>query len=206
MLQPLLRLGVLVSGHGSSLQNLIDRIADGRLAGCEIAVVISSRSDIMANDRAERAGIPLEIIKVKDAPDIAAFSTRVAAALDRHCVALAVQAGWLCYWRLPERWLGRVINVHPALLPDFGGKGCFGKQVHAMVLAAKRRESGATVHWVDNEYDHGPILMQSSCIVEKNDTPESLAARVQGVERDLLPAAIAAIRDGAVAPPAGLHA
>ncbi len=204
------RLGVLVSGEGTSLQNLIDRIADGRLNGVRIAVVVSSRSSVGAVDRARRARVAVEVVRVKDWPDVERFSDAVVAALERHDVALAVQAGWLCYWRLPPRWLGRVINVHPALLPDFGGRGFFGLRVHEAVLAAGRTISGATVHWVDNEYDHGEIIARRTCPVRPGDTPRTLADRVQVLERELLPGAIllAAARlragsPGLTPPPAG---
>jgi phosphoribosylglycinamide formyltransferase-1 len=181
-----LRLGVLVSGGGTLLADLIDRIAAGRLPGVEIVVVVSSRSQVRAVERARAAELPLEIVRKKDWPDVDEFSRRVVEALERHRVDFVVQAGWLCYWRLPERWLGRVINVHPALLPEFGGRGFYGRHVHESVLAAGRTTSGATIHYVDNEYDHGEIIAQRSCGVRPDDTPESLARRVQAIERDLL--------------------
>lgn len=190
-----LRLGVLVSGEGTTLQALIDRIADGRLRDAEIAVVISSRGEAGAIARAEREKIPVVVTRVRDYPNTAAFSAAVAAGLEQHRVDLAVQAGWLCYWRLPSRWLGRVINTHPALLPEFGGKGMYGRHVHAAVIAAGRRESGATVHWVDNEYDHGEIIVQERCAVMPGDTAATLAERVQGVERELLVRGIEAARE-----------
>ncbi len=183
----------MVSGAGTSLQNLVDRIADGRLAGVEIAVVVSSRSTVGGVERARGAGLPVEIVRVRDHPEVADFSERVASVLDAYDVDLAVQAGWLCYWRLPDRWLGRVLNVHPALLPKYGGRGFFGRHVHEAVLAAGEHESGATVHWVDNAYDHGAIVAQQRCVVETGDTPETLAERVQALERELLPAAIARV-------------
>ena len=188
------RVAVLISGGGTSLQNLIDRIADGRLPGVEIAVVISSRGAVAGVERARSAGLPLEIIRVKDHAGVEAFSRAVAEALDRHRADVAVQAGWLCYWRLPDRWLGRVVNLHPALLPKFGGQGFYGHHVHEAVLAAGERVSGATVHWVDNEYDHGAIIAQRSCPVQPGDTAGSLAARVQRLERELLPEVIGRLR------------
>ncbi len=189
-----LRLGVLISGEGTSLQNLIDRIADGRMQHTTIAVLISSRSTAGGIARANRAGIPAEIIRVKDHPTVDAFSRAIVAALELHRVDLAIQAGWLCYWRLPDRWLGRALNVHPALLPDFGGKGMYGRHVHEAVLAARKKSSGATVHFVDNEYDHGKIIVQEKCEVRPDDTPDTLAARVQAIERELLPQAIEIVR------------
>ncbi len=194
--RPPIRIAVLISGSGTSLQNLIDRIADGRLRGVEIAIVISSRSTVEGVARAERAGLPVEIIRVKDFPEIERFSDQISLTLDIYNVNLVVQAGWLCYWRLPPRWQGKVINIHPALLPKYGGKGFYGLHVHEAVLAAGETETGATVHWVDNEYDHGQIISQKKCPVTAGDTPESLAQRVQAIERELLPDVIGKIRDG----------
>lgn len=191
-----MRIAVLISGSGTSLQNLIDRIADGRLRGVEIAIVISSRRTVEGVARAEAAGLPVEIIRVRDFQEVEKFSDQISLTLDIYDVNLVVQAGWLCYWRLPPRWLGKVINIHPALLPKFGGKGFFGQHVHEAVLAARETESGATVHWVDNEYDHGQIILQRKCSVVSGDTPETLAARVQALERELFPEAIERIRDG----------
>ncbi len=187
------RIAALISGAGSSLQSLIDRIGDGRLPGVEIAIVISSRSAVAGVERARRANLPLEIIRVKDFPEVQVFSDQIALTLDIYEVDLVVQAGWLCYWRVPKRRTGRVINIHPALLPKYGGKGFYGRHVHEAVLAAGDAESGATVHWVDNEYDHGEIIEQARCPVTSGDTPDLLAARVQGLERELLPRVISRI-------------
>ena len=191
-----LRIAVLISGAGTSLQNLIDRIADGRLPHVQIAVVISSRSDTQGVQRSQAAGLPVDIIRVKDAPQVDRFSDHLTLTLDAYAVDLVVQAGWLCYWKLPNRWLGKTINIHPALLPKFGGQGYYGLRVHQAVLAAGETESGATTHWVDNEYDHGGIILQSRCEVRPDDTPETLAARVQALERELLPQTITLIREG----------
>lgn len=190
-----LRLAVLVSGGGTGLQNLIDRIADGRLPGVDISVVISSRADAKAVERAELADLPVDIVSPREFTDVSRFSEHVALTLDVYDVDLVVQAGWLCYWQLPSRWLGKTINIHPALLPKFGGQGFYGRHVHEAVLAAGETESGATVHWVDNEYDHGAIIRQSRCPVEPGDTPESLALRVQGLEFALLSSVIGELRD-----------
>jgi phosphoribosylglycinamide formyltransferase 1 len=189
------RIAVLISGEGTSLQNLIDRIADGRLPGVEIPIVISSRSQVGGVERARRAGLPVDVIRVKDLPEVEKFSEHIALTLDVYAVDLVVQAGWLCLWQVPRRWLGRVINIHPALLPMYGGKGFYGRHVHEAVLAAGDKVSGATVHWVDNEYDHGEVVLQKQCPVEPDDTADSLAERVQALERELLPAAILQIRD-----------
>lgn len=184
------RLAVMISGGGTSLQNLIDRIRDGRLPGVEIAVVISSRSEVAGVARAEAAGLPVDVIRVKDVPDVQKFSAHIALTLDVYAPDLVVQAGWLCYWMPPAKWLGKVINIHPALLPKFGGKGFYGSHVHEAVLAAGETESGASVHLVDHEYDHGKILAQRKCPVQPGDTAETLAARVMALERELLPEVI----------------
>jgi formyltetrahydrofolate-dependent phosphoribosylglycinamide formyltransferase len=187
-------MAVMISGGGTTLQNLIDRIADGRLVNTEIAVVISSRATVAGVRRAEAAQLPVDVIRRIDLPDVDVFSDHVALTLDAFAPDLVVQAGWLCYWRLPRRWLGKVLNVHPALLPKYGGKGMFGRRVHEAVLAAGDAESGATVHWVDNEYDHGAIIAQRSCPVMPDDTADTLAERVGAIERELLPEVISALR------------
>jgi len=184
------RLGVLLSGSGRTLQNLIDRIGDGRLDCARIVGVISSRSDVLGVERARRANLPLTIIRKRDFPDVNAFSEQIVRTLDRYEVDLVVQAGFLCYWRLPERYLGRVMNIHPALLPAFGGKGFYGHHVHEAVLAAGMKVSGCTVHFVDNEYDHGPIIVQRCVPVLEDDTPDTLAERVFREECIAYPEAI----------------
>jgi formyltetrahydrofolate-dependent phosphoribosylglycinamide formyltransferase len=202
---PPFRIAVLISGAGTGLQNLIDRIADGRLPGVEIAIVISSRSEVEGVRRAERAGLPVEIIRVKDHPIVEKFSDQIDLTLEVYDVSLIVQAGWLCYWKVPRHWLGKVINIHPALLPKFGGKGLYGRHVHEAVLASGDGESGATVHWVNNEYDAGPVILQKKCEVIGGDTVETLTHRVQGLEFELLPEAIDAIRTGRVKAPSSLR-
>ena len=186
---------MLISGAGSNLQNLIDRITDRRLRKVEIGVVVSSRSNVRGVERAKEARLPVEIIRVKDHADASVFSHAVTEALERHRIDLVVMAGWLCHWQVPPQWLGRAINLHPSLLPDFGGQGFFGRRVHESVLDAKCERTGATVHWVDNEYDHGEILLQGHCRVHADDTPETLSQRVGQLEFKLLPAAVEMIRD-----------
>lgn len=182
-----LKLGVLISGGGSTLENLIERIRDRRLSGVEIRLVISSRSTVRGVEIARAAGLPLEIIRKKDHPDGAAFSDALTAALDRAGVDLVVLAGFLCFWQVPQHYQGRVLNIHPALLPHFGGQGMYGLRVHEAVLSAGVTESGCTVHLVDNQYDHGPIVGQTRVPVRPADTPTSLAERVGVAERELYP-------------------
>ena len=190
-----LRLGVLISGGGTTLENLILRIASGQLRGVEIRHVISSRGAVRGVEVARAAGLPLQILRRRDYPDDAAYGAALTAALDAAGVDLVVLAGFLCYWQLPERYQGRVLNIHPALLPRFGGRGFFGHHVHEAVLAAGVTESGCTVHIVDNEYDHGPIVAQVRVPVQRGDTPETLAARVMQSERELLPQVIQRVVD-----------
>lgn len=185
----MIRLGVMISGGGRSLQNLIERIASGELPAT-IAVVISSLGKVKGVERARAAGLPLEIIRVQDHPDLLAFSRRIAEALDRYNVDLACMAGWTALWRLPERWIGRVMNIHPALLPKYGGKGYFGHHVHEAVLAAGEKETGCTVHFANNEYDAGPIILQRKVPVLPGDDADALAARVFEQECIAYPEAI----------------
>lgn len=193
MSKPPLRLGVLISGGGTTLANLAERIADGRLRGVEIATVISSRGDVKGNQVALAAGLPLEIVRLKDFADPLDFSATLGRVLDAAGADLVVMAGFLCYWHIPARYRGRVINIHPALLPAYGGRGMHGLRVHEAVLRAGEKESGCTVHVADDEYDHGPILAQRRVPVLAGDTPETLAARVAVSERELYPEVIAEI-------------
>ncbi len=185
------RIAVLISGGGTTLANLIERIADGRLPNVAIAGVVSSRPDVRGVEIARAARLPVEIVRRRDFPTDAAFSDALAAIVDRFNVDLVVLGGFLCLWLLPPRYEGRVINIHPALLPKYGGKGYFGHRVHEAVLAAGERESGCTVHVATNEYDRGPILAQTRVPVLPGDTPDTLAERVMAAERELYPAVIA---------------
>ena len=172
-----IRLGVLISGGGTTLMNILEYIKQGRL-NAEVAVVISSRSTVAGVERAKNAGLNVKIIRTKDYPDIDQFSKRIEEELVAANVDLVVQGGWLCLWNIPARYENRVMNIHPALLPSFGGKGMWGHYVHEAVLAAGCKISGCTVHFCTNEYDKGAIIVQRTCEVRDDDTPETLAARV----------------------------
>ncbi|MFQ5806104.1 MAG: phosphoribosylglycinamide formyltransferase [Phycisphaerae bacterium] len=185
-----LRLGVLISGTGTTLANLVERIGDGRLCNVRIRLVISSRGTVRGVEIARQADLPLEILRKRDYPDVTAFSRALIGALDAAGVDLVVMAGFLCFWQIPPHYESRVLNIHPALLPNFGGRGMYGHHVHRAVLAAGVAESGCTVHLADNEYDHGPIVAQVRVPVCPDDTPDSLAARVGKVERELYPQVI----------------
>lgn len=192
-----LNLAVLISGGGSTLANLVERIADGRLRDVRIRQVISSRVDVRGNDIARAAGLPLQVIRPRDFESPSGFSAGLTQSLDAANVDLVVMGGFLCFYRVPGRYLGRVLNIHPALLPAFGGRGMYGHHVHEAVIAAMHRETGCTVHLVDNIYDHGPIVSQRRVPVYPHDTAATLAERVGFAERELYPEVIARIaREG----------
>jgi formyltetrahydrofolate-dependent phosphoribosylglycinamide formyltransferase len=184
-----LRLAVLLSGSGSSLQNLIDLRQAGELA-VEIAVVIASKPGAFGLERARRQGIPAIAVPRKLHRDVAAFNDALHAELARFDVDLVVLLGFLSPFETRGRFDGRAINVHPALVPAFSGRGCYGHRVHAAVIESGVKLTGATVHFVDAEYDHGPIILQEAVAVRDDDTPETLAERVQELERRLVPEAI----------------
>jgi phosphoribosylglycinamide formyltransferase 1 len=182
-------IAVLVSGGGRSLENLAATIARGELAA-RIALVVATTPGAGALERAARLGLPSVVIDPARELAPEACSRDVFAALEAAGCELAVMAGFLRLLPIPERWLGRVLNIHPSLLPAFGGQGFYGKRVHKAVLERGCRVSGCTVHYVDNEYDHGPILLQRAVPVEPDDTVETLAARVFAEEKVALPEAI----------------
>ena len=188
--QKRLRLGVLISGGGRTMLNILDAIREGKL-NAEIALVISSRSTVAGVQRSRDAGLPVEIVRKRDYPDIDAFSRQIEEKLVAADVDLVIQGGWLCLWKIPARYEHRVMNIHPALLPSFGGKGMWGHHVHEAVLAAGCKVSGCTVHFCTNEYDDGPIIVQRTCVVEDGDTADTLAARVFEQECIAFPEAIA---------------
>jgi len=183
-----LRLGVLISGGGRTLLNLAKEIREGRLPA-QIAVVIASR-DCRGIGLAKEAGLNVHLVPHKQMPDVAAYSSRIAALLEAAKVDLVIQAGFLSLWHIPAQYEGRVMNIHPALLPRFGGHGMFGHHVHEAVLAAGCKVSGCTVHFVTNEYDRGPIVVQRCVPVLEGDTPDALADRVFQQELIAYPQAI----------------
>ncbi len=190
-----IRLGVLISGGGTTLINLVECIKHGKL-NAEVAVVISSRSTVAGVDRARAAGLNVKIIRRKDYPGIDEFSKLIEQELVAANVELVVQGGWLCLWKIPPRFENKVMNIHPALLPHFGGQGMWGHHVHEAVLRAGCKVSGCTVHFCTNEYDSGPIIVQRCCPVKDDDTPETLAARVFEQECIAYPEAIRLFAEG----------
>jgi formyltetrahydrofolate-dependent phosphoribosylglycinamide formyltransferase len=197
ILDPPIRLAVCVSGGGTTLQNLIERIESGELAA-SIVQVIASRPDIDAIPRARRAGIPVDVVHAQTlARD--AFSTAVFDAIRLRGADLVVLGGFLNILSIPPDFEHRVINIHPALIPAFCGKGFHGEKVHRAVLDRGVKISGCTVHFADNHYDHGPIILQRPVPVLDGDTPATLAARVFDAECDALPDAIALYAAGQLA-------
>lgn len=188
-----IRLAALISGGGTTLQNLLDRIAMGRL-NATIAGVVSSRADAFGVERARRAGIPVEVVTSRSAR----FTDDVWSAVRAFAPDLVCFAGWLRLLPIPADFRHKVLNIHPALLPAFGGKGMYGRHVHEAVLAAGVKVSGCTVHFADDSYDTGPILVQKCVPVKEGDDAETLAARVFAAECEAYPEAIALLASGRV--------
>jgi len=184
-----LRIAVLLSGEGTSLENLLAQIESGELPG-RVVLVIASKEGAGGLARASRRGIPAVAVPRRQFRDGKAFNDALHAELERHDPDLVLLLGFLSPFELRGRYEGRALNVHPALMPAFSGKGFYGRRVHEAVIAAGVKVTGATVHFVDEEYDHGPIVLQRSVPVLDDDTPETLAARVQALERELIPEAM----------------
>lgn len=195
------KIAVCVSGGGTNLQAIIDAVADGRIQNTEIAVVISNKKDAYALERAGKAGIAAECICPKDFADREQFADAMLATLETYNIDLVVLAGYLVI--IPERMIqkyrNRIINIHPSLIPAHCGMGYYGLKVHESVLATGNKVTGATVHFVDEEADHGPILLQKAVEVQEGDTPEILQRRVmEQAEWKILPQAIDLIGAGKV--------
>ena len=192
-----LPIGVLASHGGTNLQAIIDACADGSL-DAEIRVVISNNSRSLALERARRANISTAHLSSVTHPDPACLDAAIADTLTSHDVELVALAGYMR--KLGPRTLGRyrnrILNVHPALLPKFGGQGMYGERVHAAVIAAGESVSGVSVHLVDEEYDQGPVVAQAEVPVLTDDIPDTLAARVLEQEHLLYPQTIQRIASG----------
>lgn len=184
-----LRLGVLVSGGGTTLENFLQETEAGRL-NARVAVVVSSSRKAYALVRAEKHRVPSHVVFRSSYPSPGSFGEAIGRILDRHQVDLVTMAGFLKLWTIPERYLGRVMNIHPALIPAFCGEGMYGHRVHEAVVASGVKVSGCTVHFADNEYDTGPIIIQRTVPVRLEDTPEEVAARVFQQECIAYPEAI----------------
>ena len=185
-----LSIAVFASGGGTNLQALIDALKNGRLHG-RIGAVISNNSGAFALERARREKIPAFHVSGKLYPDSNDLLQRIFEILSENGINLIVLAGYmkLLPVEIVRKYRSRIINIHPALLPKYGGKGMYGMNVHRAVLESGDRISGATVHLVDEVYDHGSILIQRTVLVLPDDSPDALAARVLKVEHKILPEA-----------------
>jgi phosphoribosylglycinamide formyltransferase-1 len=191
---PPIRLAVCVSGGGLTLQNLIDRAADGRLRA-QVVQVVASRPGIGAIARAQRAGIPCIVVE-RRGRTLEAFSRAVFDPIRDAGADLVVLGGFLCLVRIPDDFQGRVLNVHPSLIPAFCGQNFYGEAVHRAVLDSGVKLTGCTVHFADDTYDTGPIVAQCAVPVLDDDTPATVAARVAEAERATLPEAIRLYAEG----------
>jgi phosphoribosylglycinamide formyltransferase-1 len=194
-----MRLAVFASGGGSNFGAILDAVAENRLPAA-VVLLVADRPGIGALERAAAAGVPTAVLPPGDFPDADAFGRALLDALDAHGADFVALAGYLK--KIPEavvtRFRHRMLNVHPALLPAFGGHGLYGRRVHEAVLAYGAKVSGATVHLVDAEYDTGPVVLQACVPVLATDTPEALAARVLAEEHRLVPAALRLFAEGRV--------
>ena len=190
-----IRLGVLISGQGTTLVNFASKIQQGEL-DAEVGIVIASRSNCGGITNAERFGFPCEVIPRKDCPSVETFSERVFSVLRSFDVDLVLLSGFLSFIQIPEDFQFRVLNIHPALIPAFSGQGFYGSRVHEAVIQRGVKISGCTVHFADNEYDHGPIILQRSVPVLDDDAPSDLAARVFAAECEAYPEAIQQFASG----------
>ncbi|MCG3133642.1 MAG: Phosphoribosylglycinamide formyltransferase [Planctomycetes bacterium] len=190
-----LRVAVLASGSGTTFENLVLRCRDGSLAA-DVVWLGASRPGIGAIARAERLGVPCDVLSPAASLDAAGHGREIGAFLDARGAGLCAMAGFLRLWTIPERWRGRVMNVHPALLPAFGGKGMHGHRVHEAVVASGAKVSGCTVHFADDTYDTGPIIVQRAVPVTDADSPDDVAARVMAAEREAYPEAVALFAAG----------
>lgn len=197
----MLKIVVLVSGGGTNLQAIIDSIRLGRITNTEIVGVISNKKDAYALTRAASHGIPEECISPKDYPSREEFNDSLLDAINAYTPDLIVLAGYLIILpkKLIETYQNRIINIHPSLIPSFCGAGYYGLKVHEAVLQRGNKVTGATVHFVDEGTDSGPILLQKAVCVKAQDTPEILQKRVmEEAEWLILPQAIDAIANGRV--------
>lgn len=184
------RAAVLLSGSGRTLANFLERIEAGTLP-LQVVAVVSSRGDVRGVDVAREAGLPVGVFRRRDFADAAAHSAAINAFLAPHDPQIIALAGYLCLYQPPAGFAGPVVNIHPALLPKYGGQGYYGDKVHQAVLAAGEAESGCTVHLVEPEYDTGRILGQRRVPVLASDDVGSLAARVFAAECELYPEVLA---------------
>lgn len=197
----MLKIAILVSGGGTNLQAIIDKIAEGVITNTEIAVVISNNKNAYALERAKQAGIEAVCVSPKDYENREQFNQEFLKTLDSYQVDLVVLAGFLVVIppAMIQKYENRIINIHPSLIPSFCGTGYYGLKVHEGALARGVKVTGATVHFVDEGTDTGPIILQKAVEVQNGDTPEILQRRVmEQAEWEILPRAIHLIANGKV--------
>lgn len=197
---PKLRIAVLLSGGGTTMQNILDKTDQGHL-NVEIVLVISSKEGVKGLGIAKARDIPTMVIESKNfREDKVTNWSAMSSAINEHVLAtkpdLVVLAGFMCLYEVPKELEGKVMNIHPALIPAFCGQGLYGLKVHQAVVKKGSKLTGCTVHFVTNEYDAGPIIVQKSCPVYDTDTPEDVQKRVFEVEREAFPEAIRLFGEG----------
>ncbi len=195
----MVRIGVLVSGGGTNLQAIIDNIKSGYISSGEIAAVVSSKEGAFALERAKNAGIPGKVIARKSFPSEDEYEEEMIRHFKSYNVELIVLAGFMTILsgKFINAYKNRIINVHPALIPSFCGDGFYGLKVHEAALAKGVKVTGATVHFVTEETDAGPIILQKAVDVEDDDTPETLQKRVmEQAEWKILPEAVKLFTEG----------
>jgi phosphoribosylglycinamide formyltransferase 1 len=192
-----IRLAVLISGGGTTMLNFLDQIQDGRL-NAEIAVVISSRADCAGVTRAAEAGLECVVVRQREYDDVRSFSEHIFAEVRSHQADVVTMAGFLSLLHIPQDFESRVLNIHPSLIPAFSGPGCYGKHVHEQAIRRGVKLSGCTVHFADNEYDQGPIILQRSVAVPNDCDPDGLAGLVFQQEKEAYPEAIRLLAAGRI--------
>lgn len=190
-----LNLAILISGGGTTLQNIIDKTDDGSL-NARIRVVICNSPNAYGIKRAEQNSIPTAIVQRKNYNQPGTFSNAIIKEIEKHPVDLIILAGFLHLFKIPDTYAGKVMNIHPGLIPSFCGKGFYGHHVHEAAIESGVKISGCTVHFVDNEYDRGPIIIQRTVHVNADDSPNTLAKKVFREECIAYPDAIRLFAEG----------
>ena len=193
-----LRVGVLLSGSGTSLENLLERIDAGEVPA-RVAVVVASQEKAFGLERARRRDIPALAVPRRRYREVKEFNDRIHEALEPHDLDLVLLLGFLSPFELRGRYEGRTMNVHPALIPAFSGQGFYGRRVYEAVLESGVKLTGTTVHFADPDYDQGPIVLQEAVPVHDDDTVETLSERVKAAERRLVPKAVRLFAQGRLA-------
>jgi phosphoribosylglycinamide formyltransferase 1 len=190
-----LKLAVLLTGSGTTLENLFQKRSEGKL-DVDIAVVVSSRPDAYGLERAKKHDVPALVVERKKFVMPEEFSAAIFNSIAPYKPDLICLAGFMSLLKIPPEFHHKVLNIHPALLPAFGGKGYYGHKVHESVVRSGCKVTGCTVHFVDDHYDQGPIVIQRPVAVLEDDTVDTLAARVQEAEREAYPQAIQLFAEG----------